>query len=99
MQHPAVIWNWLAPATGCLLLLFLTFSQQGNGWSRLGVGGSAPMVAITLSNQSLAAYLPGSFPREQNTVPADTFEWTNTSRSPSSIPSFPLSTTNYLKRR
>jgi hypothetical protein len=98
-QHQAVIWNWLAPATGCLLLLFFTFSDQGNGWSRLAGSNPGPIVAITLSNQSLAAYFPGSFPNEQNAMPADTFEWTNTSRSSSSIPSFPLSKTNYLDRR
>lgn len=36
----------------------------------------APMVAMILSNQSYAAYLPGSFQRNQNRW--DTFEWTNT---------------------
>jgi len=94
-----MVWNWLAPATGCLLLLFLTFSQQSLGWPRLSASDPGPIVAITLSNQSLAAYFPGSFPYEQTSVPADTFEWTNASRSPSSMASFPLSKTNYLERR
>ena len=98
-RHPVMVWNWLAPATGCLLLLFLTFSQQSHGWPPLSASDPGPIVAITLSNQSLAAYFPGSFPREQNSVPADTFEWTNVSRSPSSMASFPLSKTNYLERR
>jgi len=97
-SHPAMIWNWLAPATGCLLLLVLTFGRQGNSWQRLTGPDAGPIVAITLSNQSLAAYFPGSFPHEQNTVPDDTFKWTNNSRSPSSIPSFPLSKTNHLER-
>ena len=97
-SHPSMMWNWLAPATGCLLLLALTFGRPGNNWQRLAGPDAGPIVAITLSNQSLAAYFPGSFPREQNAVPADTFEWTNNSRSPSSIPSFPLSKTNHLER-
>jgi hypothetical protein len=40
------------------------------------------MLAMILSNQSYAAYLPGSFQRNQNRW--DTFEWTNTGRFPSS---------------
>ena len=97
--HPRLAPGWLAPATACLLLLFITFNQTGGGLARVAVSsGQGPMVAITLSNVSLAAYLPGSFPYEQNAVPANTFEWTNTSRSPSSMASFPLSNTNYTKR-
>lgn len=88
--------GWLAPATACLLLLFVTFNQTGGGLSVTSPQG--PIVAMTLSNVSLAAYLPGSFPYERNALPADTFEWTNTSRSPSSIASFPLSKTNDTKR-
>ncbi len=42
----------------------------------------APMVAMILSNQSFAAYLPGSFQRNQNRW--DTFEWTNTGHFTSS---------------
>jgi hypothetical protein len=97
-RHPAIAWNWLAPATGGVMLLFVTLSQQNGAWSRFGVSGEAPMVALTLSNQSLAAYLPGSFSHEQNSVPADTFEWTNRSRSPSSMGSFSRTGTNELTR-
>ena len=90
---------WLAPATACLLLLFVTFNQTGGGLARVAVSSvQGPMVAMTLSNVSLAAYLPGSFPYQQNVVPANTFEWTNTSRSLSSMASFPLSKTNDTKR-
>lgn len=35
-----------------------------------------PLVAMILSNQSYAAYLPGSFQQSANRW--DTFEWTNT---------------------
>jgi len=31
---------------------------------------------MILSNQSAAAYLPGSFQAEQNNLPADAFKWT-----------------------
>lgn len=43
------------------------------------------MVAMILSNQSYAAYLPGSFEHQHNSFRADTFEWTNGSRSTSSM--------------
>jgi hypothetical protein len=59
---------------------------------------SLPEVAMTLSNASLAAYLPGSFANDQNSLPADTFDWTKRVRSPSSMPSFRLSETNHLRR-
>ena len=42
----------------------------------------APMVAMILSNQSAAAYLPGSFQAEQNNLPADAFKWIRGSGSP-----------------
>ena len=40
------------------------------------------MVAMILSNQSAAAYLPGSFQAEQNNLPADAFKWIRGSASP-----------------
>jgi hypothetical protein len=97
-RNPVISLNWLAPATGCLLLLFVTVSQQGGGWTRSSVSGETPIVALTLSNQSLAAYFPGSFPYEQNSLPADTFEWTNRGRSHSSNASFSRLGTNELTR-
>jgi hypothetical protein len=45
-------------------------------------GKHGPLVAMILSNQSYAAYLPGSFQRSQNRW--DTFEWTNPGGFPSS---------------
>jgi len=33
------------------------------------------MVAMILSNQSAAAYLPGSVQADQNNLPADAFRW------------------------
>jgi hypothetical protein len=40
-----------------------------------------PLLALILSNQSAAAYLPGSFQAEQNNLPVDAFDWTRRSGS------------------
>jgi hypothetical protein len=48
--------------------------------------GAPPMLAVIMSNQSYAAYLPGSFQRAQNRW--DTFEWTNQGYSGSSVAPF-----------
>ncbi len=81
---PAFSFRWLVPATaGLLLLCFIANPNAGS--SLTSSTNSGPMVAMILSNQSAAAYLPGSFKMTENTVPADTFEWTNGSGSNSSI--------------
>jgi hypothetical protein len=51
------------------------------------ISGSANpgMIAVALSNQSAAAWLPGSFSRERNGLPNGSFEWTNGNGSTSSI--------------
>ena len=67
--------SWLAPATLALLLMGVLFNQR-YGAGLTGAPVSAPMVAMILSNQSAAAYLPGSFQAEQNNLPADAFKWT-----------------------
>ena len=91
--------SWLAPVTVCLLLFFVTVNQRSGELARLAsASNQIPIIAVTLSNVSLAAYLPGSFANDQNAVRPDTFEWTNHGHSPSSIPSFPQARTNYLKR-
>ena len=91
--------SWLAPATVCLLLLLFTFKQHDGELARLGSSSNqVPMMAVTLSNLSFAAYLPGSFVNERNSVRPDTLAWTNHGHSDSSMPSFPQSRTNYLKR-
>jgi len=83
----------------CLLLFFVTLAQRNGELARLAsASNQMPIMAVTLSNVSLAAYLPGSFANNQNRVRPDTFEWTNHGHSPSSMPSFPQSRTNYLKR-
>src|SRR5438128_10405586 len=88
--------RWLAPATVCLLLLFVTFNQRNGELARLAAGSNqVPMMAVTFSNASFAAYLPGSFVNIRNAVRPGTFEWTNHGHSPS--PSLPSSRTNYSK--
>ena len=66
--------GWLAPTTVALALMCVLFNQRYGAPSTTPTGAS-PMVAMILSNQSAAAYLPGSFQAEQNNLPADTFKW------------------------
>ena len=82
-QTPLLQFGWLAPAAACCLAVLAVFGPRSN--STLSRSNPAPMVAVILSNQSYAAYLPGSFEREQNALPRDTFEWTNGYSSTSSM--------------
>ena len=66
--------SWLAPATAALALTCVLFNQR-YGQSFPAASGAGPMVAMILSNQSAAAYLPGSVQAEQNNLPADAFRW------------------------
>jgi len=66
--------TWLAPVTGTLALVCVLFNQRYVA-SLSGSGAAGPMVAMILSNQSAAAYLPGSVRAERNNLPADAFEW------------------------
>ena len=66
---------WLAPATMALMLLCVLFNQRNP--FPAAPGASGPMIAVALSNQSGASWLPGSFASEQNNIPAETFEVTN----------------------
>ena len=57
--------GWLAPAAACLLFAGVILNPQ----SAATLSGSPPtggLVALVLSNQSYAAYLPGSFQRTHN---------------------------------
>jgi len=46
-----------------------------------------PMVATIMSNQTAAAYLSTAYQPQANSVPAESFEWTNDGTLPSSMPS------------
>ena len=76
--------RWVAPATAALVLLCVLYNQRA-GDSFGGGTNSRHIVAMILSNQSAIAYLPAGFQRDQNSPPADTFEWTNGSGSTSSM--------------
>lgn len=75
-EYPHFRLSWLAPATLALLVIGLMFNQH-NLAGLSGGGDSRALVAVALSNQNAAAWLPGSFARDQNTIPAETFEVTN----------------------
>jgi len=80
--------GWLAPATAAVMLLCVLFNQRyGSDLSAAATPG--PLVAMILSNQSAAAYLPGSVQAEQNNLPADAFR--RSGRSDSSLHTTPLS--------
>lgn len=77
---PLLRFSWLAPATAALMLMCVLFNQcYGPALSASAPPG--PLVAMILSNQSAAAYLPGSFRAERNNLPADVFDWTSRSGS------------------
>jgi hypothetical protein len=82
--------TWLAPVTAALMLMCVLFNQR-YGASFCGSAGAGPLVAMILSNQSAAAYLPGSFQAAQNNLPADTFSRADRAESvlghPSLLPS------------
>jgi hypothetical protein len=77
---PSFRFSWLAPATAGMMLLCVLFNQR-YGPAVSTSATPAPMVAMILSNQSAAAYLPGSVQAEQNNLPADAFKWTRRSGS------------------
>ena len=79
-------WSTLArvgvPALACLLLTAAILMQPGQG-SIVSNADQPAMVALALSNQNFAPYLPGSFQSTANRL--DTFGWTNGGGSPSSM--------------
>ncbi len=77
--------HWLAPATAALMMMCVLFNQH-YGASFAGAVSPGPMVAMILSNQSAAAYLPGSFQAEHNNLPVNAFEWATGGRPTRSAP-------------
>ena len=69
------------------LLLSCVLFNQRNGGVFYMTSDCGPMVASAMSNQGTATWLPGSFQREQNSPPTETFEWTNSGHSTSSFQS------------
>jgi hypothetical protein len=83
VEAPPFRLGWFAPATVSLLLACVLFNHH-NSFVLTDRAGGGPFVAAALSNQSAAAWLPGSFERSQNSLPVDAFDWTNMSRRSSS---------------
>jgi len=75
----------LTPTAACVLLTVSMLKQSAHELLPDG-GNQAALVAMGLSNQNYAAYLPGAFQPTANRV--DTFEWTNRGYSNSSMDSF-----------
>ena len=71
----------LVPAAACLILTMAMLNQPDRN-EVSAAAGQGVVMAMSLSNQSYAAYLPGSFACEANRL--DTFRWTNGGGSPSS---------------
>ena len=84
--------RWLTPVTACAILTMLALSHTVSTGERAAVY-SAEILALSLSNQHYAAYLPGSFQCEANRL--DTFGWTNGGGFPSSPLSVPAGRVNY----
>lgn len=74
-----------APTLACLVLTLAGLKQYGQPILP-AVGGQAEMIALSLSNQSYAPYLPGNCQSAANRLA--TFEWTNRGYSQSSVRSF-----------
>ena len=73
------LWGGLAPTMACALLTLMAFNHGGDGL------GQKPMMAMVLSNQTLATYAVDGTQIAQNHVAAVTFDWTNRSAFKSSI--------------
>ena len=84
--------NWLAPATVCLLLALAVFKQENNISAALP--RHDPAVAMMLSNQSSVAYLNGGSSQIEHNVWPATFELTNRSGSTSTIGFTPFTKPN-----
>src|SRR5262245_44639001 len=66
-KAPPFRFSWLAPATVAFLLMCVLFNQHNS--QALSGPANPGMIAVALSNQSAAAWLPGSFSRERNGLP------------------------------
>lgn len=84
----------LAPTAACILLTVSMAKQSAQELLTNDVA-QATLVAMGLSNQNYAAYLPGTFQPTANRV--DTFEWTNRGYSNSSMDSFTSPTASNLQ--
>jgi hypothetical protein len=88
----AMAFNWLAPATVCMLLVLAVFKQENN--ISAASPRHDPVVAMMMSNSSSVPYLTGGSSQiEHNILPA-TFESINRSDSTSTIGFTPFTKPN-----
>ena len=71
----------VAPVAACLLFTVVMLNQPERSLA-IPADGADSLMAMSLSNQNYAAYLPGSFQLSANRL--DTFGWTNGGACPSS---------------
>lgn len=71
--HPALL-RVLVPAAACLILTVAMLNPPQHD-RNVTINDPAALMAASLSNQSFASYLPGSFQCEANRL--DSFRWTN----------------------
>ena len=84
--------NWLAPATVCMLLALAVFKQEN--YISAASPRHDPAVAMMLRNPNFVPYLTGGSSQiEHNVLPA-TFESTNRSGSTSTIGFTPFTKPN-----
>ena len=81
----------LISTAACLIFTMAILNHPDHRDGAVAAGPGAIM-ALSLSNQNYAAYLPGSFACEANRL--DSFRWTNGGASPSSASSISLGKTN-----
>jgi hypothetical protein len=84
--------NWLAPATVCMLLALAVFKQENN--ISAASPRHDPAVAMMLSNQSSVAYLTGGSSQIRHNILPATFESTNRSDSTSTVGFTPFTKPN-----
>lgn len=78
--------RWLTPLAACAILTVTALNHPSATGER-AAAETAEILAMSLSNQHYASYLPGSFQCQANRL--DTFGWTNGGRFPSSTVSIP----------
>jgi hypothetical protein len=88
----ALTFNWLAPATVCLLLALAVFKQEN--YISAATHRRDPAVALMLSNQSSVAYLAGGAKQIEHNVLPPTLGWTNRSDSSSNVGFTPFTKPN-----
>jgi hypothetical protein len=83
---------------GCFLVLLVVSGSHTNRLAYLSAERATDWPATVARDQSYAAYMPGSFHSELNSLQKEPIEWTNAARVPTEPAAFPRLTTNTLIR-